>query len=48
MKKYFTSDDNCNGSSYFLCTRNHKKIKTTAKMLKRDGAGMAFVSETID
>jgi hypothetical protein len=41
MKKFFTSDDNCNGSSY-LCPRNHKSKTTTAKMAKVDGAGMAF------
>jgi hypothetical protein len=34
---------------YFLCQETTKKVKaTTAKMAKVDGAGMAFVSETID
>jgi hypothetical protein len=32
-----------------LCQETTKKVKaTTAKMAKVDGAGMAFVSETID
>jgi hypothetical protein len=48
-EKYFTSDDNCNGSGYSCAQETTKKVKTTtAKMAKVDGAGMAFVSETID
>jgi hypothetical protein len=48
MKNIFTSDDNCNGVTS-CAQETTKKVKaTTAKMAKVDGAGMAFVSETID
>jgi hypothetical protein len=48
MKKIFLLDDNCNGTATSCAQETTKKVKaTTAKMAKVDGAGMAFVSETL-